>query len=265
MASIRAENVSVSFPVYGSQKMLRQDLAAQVGGLIRREGRRNRVTISALDGVSFTIQHGDRVGILGYNGAGKSTLLRVLAGVYEPVGGRVIIQGRVSPLFNIAPGLDMDDTGYENIITCGLFLGMARVEINAKVPEIAAFSELGDYLSLPVRTYSTGMLSRLCFAVATAIDPEILLLDEGIGAGDARFAERAARRVNALLERANILVLASHSDAIIRSMCTKALLLDAGRVVTMGDLDEVSEVYRRMRETPAGQPGAAPQPVGAAT
>jgi ABC-type polysaccharide/polyol phosphate transport system ATPase subunit len=263
MASIRADGVAVSFPVYGSQKMLRQDLAAQVGGLIRREGRRNRVTIRALDDVSFTVEHGDRVGILGFNGAGKSTLLRVLAGVYEPVAGRVTIEGRVSPLFNTAPGLDMDDTGYENIITCGLFLGMTRAEIKAKVSDIAAFSELGDYLSLPVRTYSTGMLSRLCFAVATAIDPEILLLDEGIGAGDARFAERAAKRVDALLARANILVLASHSDAIIRSMCTKALLLDAGRVVTMGSLEDVSAVYRKMRGAPSEAPAAVPEPVAA--
>ncbi|HLW47013.1 MAG TPA: ABC transporter ATP-binding protein [bacterium] len=254
MASVAVENVTVSFPVYGSQKMFRKELAARVGGLIRREGRHNRVTIRALENVSLRIDHGDRVGILGYNGAGKSTLLRVLAGVYQPVAGRVAIEGRVSPLFNIAPGLDMDDTGYENIITCGLFLGMHRDEIRVKIDDIAAFSELGDYLSLPVRTYSSGMLSRLCFAVATAIDPEILLLDEGIGAGDARFAERAAKRVDALLARANILVLASHSDAIIQSMCTKALLLDSGRVVMLGDLHEVSEVYRKMRETPPEQP-----------
>ncbi len=251
MASIAVENVAVSFPVYGSQKMFRQELAARVGGLMRREGRHNRLTIQALEHVSLEIRHGDRVGFLGPNGAGKSTLLRVLAGVYEPTAGRVVIEGRVSPLFNTSPGLDMDDTGYENIMTCGLFLGMTREEIAQKTPEIAAFTELGDYLSLPCKTYSTGMLSRLGFAIATSLDPEILLLDEGIGAGDARFAERAAKRVDALIARANILVLASHSDALIRSMCNKAVLLHSGRVVTAGEVEDVIEAYRTLNEQPS--------------
>lgn len=256
MASIIVENAAVSFPVYGSQKMFRQELAARVGGLMRREGRHKRLTIQALENVSLEIQHGDRVGFIGPNGAGKSTLLRVLAGVYEPTAGRVVIEGRVSPLFNTSPGLDMDDTGYENIITCGLYLGMTREEIVRKMPGIAAFTELGDYLSLTCKTYSAGMLSRLGFAIATSLDPEILLLDEGIGAGDARFAERAAKRVDALVERANILVLASHSDSLIRSMCNKAVLLHSGRVVTTGEVEDVIEAYRMLNERPAGAPPA---------
>lgn len=258
MASILVEDITVSFPVYGSQKMLRQELAARVGGLMRREGRRHRLTIHALEGVSLEIRHGDRIGLLGPNGAGKSTLLRVLAGVYEPVSGRVEINGRVSPLFNTSPGLDMDDTGYENITTCGLYLGMTRDEISRKTPEIAAFTELGDYLSLPCRTYSTGMLSRLGFGIATSLDPEILLLDEGIGAGDARFAERAAKRVDALVERANILVLATHGDGLIRQMCNKAVLLQSGRVLFAGSVEEVIEAYRISNEQ-AGQRDPAPR------
>ena len=123
----------------------------------------------------------------------------------------------------------MDDTGYENIVTCGLLLGMTRDEIERKLPEIEAFTELSDYLALPVRTYSSGMLVRLGFAIATAIDPEILLLDEGLGAGDARFATRAAKRVKALIERSSIMVLASHSDELIRQMCKRAILLDHGQ------------------------------------
>ena len=138
------------------------------------------------------INHGDQLGILGHNGAGKSTMLRVLAGIYQPSQGSISIEGRVSPLFTTSPGLAVDDTGYENIVTCGLLLGMTRDEIERKLPEIEAFTELSDYLALPVRTYSSGMLVRLGFAIATAIDPEILLLDEGLGAGDARFA--SARR-----------------------------------------------------------------------
>ncbi len=250
MASISVENITVSFPVYGSQKMFRQELAARVGGLMRREGRNQRLAIHALENVSLQIRHGDRVGLLGPNGAGKSTLLRVLAGVYEPTVGRVTVGGRVSPLFNTSPGLDMDDTGYENIVTCGLYLGMTREEIAQKTPEIAAFTELGNYLSLPCRTYSTGMLSRLGFAIATSLDPEILLLDEGIGAGDARFAEQAAKRVDALIERANILVLATHGESLIRQMCNKAVLLHSGRVVAAGDVEDVIEAYRAFNEQP---------------
>jgi ABC-type polysaccharide/polyol phosphate transport system ATPase subunit len=171
--------------------------------------------------------------------------------VYEPSGGRVIIDGQVSPLFNSSPGLDGDDTGYENILTCGLYLGMTREEIARKTPDMEQFCELGEYLSLPVRTYSTGMLVRLGFAIATAIDPEILILDEGLGAGDARFAERAKKRVDALVERSSILILASHSDALIQSMCNRAILLQGGRIIESGGMSEVVEAYRRMNE-PAG-------------
>jgi ABC-type polysaccharide/polyol phosphate transport system ATPase subunit len=248
MASLILDNVTVDFPIYGAQKSFRSALRAATGGLIRREGADRHVTVRALDHLSLTIKHGDRLGIIGHNGAGKSTLLRVCAGVYEPSEGRVHIEGKVSPLFNTSPGLDLDDTGYENIITCGLFLGMTREEIAKKTTDIEVFSELGDYLSLPVKTYSAGMLTRLGFAIATAIDPEILILDEGLGAGDARFAEKAKKRVDALIERASILILASHSDVLIKSLCNRAILLESGRVVTEGDVDEVIGIYRKMNE-----------------
>lgn len=252
MASITLENVVVNFPIYGSQKTFRSALRTAAGGLIRHDGRnRDRVTVCALDNLSLTLKHGDRLGIIGHNGAGKSTLLRVCAGVYEPSAGRVIIDGKVSPLFNVSPGLDGDDTGYENILTCGLYLGMTREEIARKTPDMEQFCELGEYLSLPVRTYSTGMLVRLGFAIATSIDPEILILDEGLGAGDARFAERAKKRVDALVERSSILVLASHSDALIQSMCNRAILLQGGRIVESGPMSEVIEAYRRMNEPAA--------------
>jgi len=166
--------------------------------------------------------------------------------VYDPTQGRVFIDGQVSPLFSTSPGLDPDDTGYENIVTCGLFLGMTREEILQKTPEIEQFSELGEYLSLPVRTYSTGMLMRLGFAIATAIDPEILILDEGLGAGDARFADRAKRRVDDLVERCSILVLASHSEALIQAMCNKAVLMRAGRIIQEARVDEIVQLYHEM-------------------
>lgn len=142
----------------------------------------------------------------------------------------------------------VDDTGHENIVTCGLLLGMSHASIRDKAREIAEFSELDDYLSLPVRTYSAGMLMRLCFAIATAIDPEILLLDEGLGAGDARFAERAKRRLDRLIERSSILAIASHSEDLIRSLCNRAMLLESGRVTALGGVDDVIEAYRAARE-----------------
>jgi ABC-type polysaccharide/polyol phosphate transport system ATPase subunit len=172
-------------------------------------------------------------------------MLRVFAGIYQPSQGTISIEGRVSPLFSTSPGLDLDDTGYENIVTCGLLLGMSRDEIERKLPEIEAFSELSDYLALPARTYSTGMLVRLGFAIATAIDPEILLLDEELGAGDARFAMHAAKRIEALIERSSIVVLASQSEELIRQICNRAILLDHGRVIADGPTDEVLEIYNR--------------------
>jgi ABC-type polysaccharide/polyol phosphate transport system ATPase subunit len=264
VASIVLDNVSVEFPIYGSQKLFRQALFQRtVGGLIRRDDHhKRRVAVRALENVSLRLRDGDRLGILGPNGAGKSTLLRVLAGVYEPTIGRVVIKGRVSPLFTTSPGLDTDDTGYENIRTCGLFLGMTPEEIVRKTPEIIEASELGDYIALPVRTYSTGMLTRLGFAIATAIDPEVLLLDEGLGAGDARFAERAAKRIDALVARSRILVLASHSEQLIHSMCNRAVLLSGGSLVASGDVDGTIEAYRQMRESSlsALAPEIAPTP-----
>jgi ABC-type polysaccharide/polyol phosphate transport system ATPase subunit len=265
MASLVLDRVTIEFPIYGAHPTLRSLLvSSQAGGAIVRRGRTNRrITVRALENISLTLHDGDRVGLIGHNGAGKSTLLRVMAGVYEPVTGSIRIGGNVSPLFNVSPGLDHEDTGYENIVTCGLFLGMSRAEIAEKTPDIAAFSELGEYLDLPVRTYSTGMITRLGFAIATALDPEILLLDEGLGAGDARFADRAKRRIDSLVERSSILVLASHDDTLIQSLCSKAVLMDGGRVIEFGPLDMVLDLYhRRTAAAAAGQPMPHPETVG---
>lgn len=242
-------DVIADFPLYGNRLSLRNALFGRVvGGVLRLQANENRVVVRALDGVSITINHGDQLGLIGHNGAGKSTLLRVLAGIYEPSAGSLMVDGHVSPLFNISPGLDMDDTGYENIVTCGLLLGMTRDEIERKLPEIEAFSELSGYLALPARTYSMGMLVRLGFAIATAIDPEILLLDEWLGAGDARFASRAANRIEAMIERSSVMVLASHSEDLIRSMCNRAVLLDHGRLVADGLPTDVLEMYAHMNQ-----------------
>ena len=250
MAQITLENVVADFPVYGSQPSFRKALIGRVvGGVLRGQSATGkRVVVRALENVSLTVNHGDQLGIVGHNGAGKSTMLRIFAGIYEPSQGTISIEGRVSPLFSTSPGLDPDDTGYENIVTCGLLLGMTRDEIERKLPEIEAFSELSDYLSLPARTYSTGMLVRLGFAIATAIDPEILLLDEELGAGDARFAMRAAKRVEALIERSSIVVLASQSQELIRRICNRTILLDHGRVIADGPTKDVLEIHSRMNK-----------------
>jgi ABC-type polysaccharide/polyol phosphate transport system ATPase subunit len=250
MAGIILKNVTADFPIYGNQVSFRNALFGRVvGGVLRRPSDTgNRVVVRALDNVSLTINHGDQLGLIGHNGAGKSTLLRVLAGIYEPSLGSIAVDGYISPLFDVSPGLDLDDSGYENIVTCALLLGMSRDEIELKIPEIAAFTELNEYLALPARTYSTGMLVRLGFAIATAIDPEILLLDEGLGAGDARFATRATKRVEAMIERSSIMVLASHSDELIRQMCNRVVLLNHGRVLADGPTTDVLDMYTRMNK-----------------
>ena len=245
MACIRLDHVSVSFPIYtaGSRSIRARLMAAGSSGRIATDAA-SRVLVRGLEDVSAEIVHGERVALVGRNGAGKTTMLRVMAGIYEPVAGTATVEGKVAPLFEVALGMDPESTGYENIILRGLYLGLSKAEIRAKADEIAEFTELGSFLSLPLRTYSAGMQARLSFAVSTCIDPEILLLDEGIGAGDAAFLEKARKRLNAFVARAGILVLASHSDTLVRQLCTRALLLDQGRIVACGPVDEVLARYR---------------------
>jgi ABC-type polysaccharide/polyol phosphate transport system ATPase subunit len=247
VARVVLESVRVEFPIYGSRRSLRKAIFERAaGGLVRRSGRHNEhVVVQALQDISLSLEDGDRVALVGHNGSGKSTILRVIAGIYEPVGGRVLIGGRVTPLFETMPGFDGEDTGYENIMTAGLFFGMSREEVESKIPEIEEFSELGEYLSLPVRTYSAGMTTRLGFAFATAMNPDILLLDEGIGTGDVRFAERATARMNDFVGRSRVLVLASHSEALVKTVCNKAVLLDQGRVLSIGPVDDVLDEYSK--------------------
>src|SRR5215471_14908795 len=246
MSSVVVDKVSVDFPIYGAQRSLRKVLFERAtGGFVQRGDRHHhtRLVVKALIDVSFELKEGDRLALVGHNGSGKSTLLKVLAGVYEPTGGRVLLEGKVTPLFDTMPGLDAEDNGYENVITAGLLFRMSREEIEAKIPEIEEFSELGEYLGLPVRTYSTGMQMRLGFSLATAVDPGILLMDEGISAGDARFAERAAKRMEQFISRSRIMVLASHSNEMVRSICNKAALMQAGRLVCFGAVDDVLKRY----------------------
>jgi ABC-type polysaccharide/polyol phosphate transport system ATPase subunit len=238
MSSIVVENAWVEFPV--SLARGHRSQISRTGGQIDAA----RGVVTALSDISFELREGDRLGLIGHNGAGKSTMLRLLAGAYPPTRGRVVSTGRISTLFNSVPGLSVDGTGRENILTCGLYLGLNRRQINAKMDEIIDFAELGDYIDLPVRIYSAGMVTRLGFSIATSVEPEILLLDEGLATGDAQFARKAEQRMNQLIERSSILVIASHSDALLGHICNRCLLLEHGRVLSDGPAGNLIETYR---------------------
>ena len=204
--------------------------------------------VQALDNLNLTLDHGTKVGLVGHNGAGKTTLLRVLAGIYEPNEGTVDVEGQVAPMFDQSLGMDPESSGFENIVLRGLCLGMSKREIMARTDEIAKFTELGDFLNLPIRTFSDGMRTRLAFAISTAIQPDILLLDEGIAAGDAAFLAKANKRLESFTEQASIIVLASHSNTLISRMCTSAILLEHGRLLAQGATDEILAIYAENKE-----------------
>jgi ABC-type polysaccharide/polyol phosphate transport system ATPase subunit len=244
-ALIRLDNVSVAFPVYhgGSRSLKKQLLFHGSAGRIGQDANQ-RVVIQALQDITLTLRAGDRLALIGPNGAGKTTLLRVMAGIYEPTGGAIVTRGRISPMFDNSFGIDGDLSGYDNIRLRGLLFGLTSAEIESMLSDIAAFTELGDYLEIPVRTYSSGMMLRLSFAVATCFEPEILLMDEWMLAGDARFMTKAETRVRNFVERASLMVLSSHDVELCRQWCGTALWLEGGIVRRFGPIDDVLEAYR---------------------
>jgi homopolymeric O-antigen transport system ATP-binding protein len=245
MASIILDRVTVDFPIYNAKKRsLKSELIRRtVGGHIEATDD-SHVSVMALRDISLTLKDGDRLGLIGRNGAGKSTLLRVLSGVYEPPIGRAIIDGTVSSLTDMMMGMDPEATGYENILLRSVFLGMSLKRANATIAEIEEFTELGNFLKLPMRTYSSGMMVRLAFAISTAVTPEILIMDELIGAGDAAFFSKAEARVKRMVGSTQILVLASHDDEILRRICNKAALIEEGQLRMIGSVDDVIATYR---------------------
>jgi homopolymeric O-antigen transport system ATP-binding protein len=242
---IDVQNASVDFPIFDAKTRSLKKTVLGLGKAGGKIGTDQRIpVIEALRDITLSLRHGDRLALVGHNGAGKSTLLRLLCGIYEPTRGHARIGGRVAPIFDLAVGMDPEITGYENIIIRGLFLGMTRKQMLARTEEIAEFTELGDYLSMPLRAYSTGMRIRLALGVVTSIDPEILLLDEGIGAVDAAFMAKARDRLHDLVRRSGILVFASHSDEFLRQLCDTAIWLDHGRIHQQGPLREVLTAYK---------------------
>jgi ABC-type polysaccharide/polyol phosphate transport system ATPase subunit len=242
MASITLQGVNISFPIFTSNtRSIKTAVFSRLGGTLASHN--NTVIVHALKDISINLANGDRLGLVGHNGAGKTSFLRVVAGVYPPLVGTVFVEGKVSSFTDLTLGMDMEATGWQNIIFRCVFLGLTFAEAKALSPSIGEFSELGEYLDLPVRTYSTGMFVRLAFAISTSILPDIVVMDEMIGAGDPAFIDKAQMRLTKLLERAQILVLASHSEPIIRAFCNKVLWLDKGRVQMMGPAEEVLSAY----------------------
>lgn len=235
MALISLRNVAIEFPLYHfGARSLKKRLLARL-----KTDDSNRIVVAALRDLNIEIRSGERVGLVGHNGAGKSTLLRTMAGIYAPVSGRLEVQGSIGSLIDPAAGIDTESTGAENIRLHCLYRGLDRAATEAFIKEVGAFSGLGEFLDVPVRGYSAGMSVRLSFAMATAMTPEVLLMDEWFLAGDADFMATAEARMNNLVDSAKILVLASHDHGILRRWCTRIIRLDRGRIVADGPVEEV--------------------------
>ncbi len=256
MSSIVADEICIDFPVVGTgSRSFRSTAlakaatfrASRVGGRMI-ESRSAVTVVRALDKVSFRLSKGDRLGLVGPNGAGKTTLIRTLAGIYEPSGGRLRIDGKRIPMFDINVGLDDEATGLENIYIRGLIMGLDASVIDAKTQEIAEYSELGSYLDMPIRTYSTGMMFRLLFAIATSIEGDVVLMDEWIAVGDAAFRAKTQARLRKITESAGILVIASHTPELLLEVCNLGLYLDGGRVKAFGPIAEVLAELKRDAE-----------------
>jgi lipopolysaccharide transport system ATP-binding protein len=242
-ARVEVENVSVWFPLYhGSSRSLKKMVVAAASGRLGHD-QQQRVVVRALRDINLHLQSGDRLGLVGSNGAGKTTLLRVLAGIYEPVTGRLRVQGSLNALLDPSLGMNMELTGRENILLRGLYNGVTKSMLPRLEEDVAEFAELADFLDLPVRIYSAGMVVRLGFALATAIKPQILLMDEWFLAGDAAFMEKARQRLEEMVRGADILVLSTHSMGIIRDWCSRVLWLDQGQVRADGPAEEVLSQY----------------------
>lgn len=239
MATIELDKASLVYPIYGvnARSLKNQLINMAVGGRLSQE--KGMVEVEALKGISFSLQSGDRLGLIGHNGAGKTTLLKLLAKIYEPSQGSVKIQGNISCLFDIMMGLDLELTGYEYITLRGLILGLSKKEIKKIIPGIEEFADLGEFMKMPIKTYSSGMMVRLAFGIATSVTSDILLIDEVVNVGDAQFMGKAKARMSSLIHQSDILVLSTHDTRLIREFCNKALWLEKGQVKYYGDIEEV--------------------------
>ncbi len=243
MVGIVASDLSIDFPLYHAESRSLKKAMLSVAKSRLSKDRRQRLVVQALRDVSFTLRPGDRLGLIGANGAGKTTLLRALAGIYEPVKGALSMRGRSTALLDPSQGLNMDLTGRENIRLFGLYKKLSRTEVEELEKDVVEFSELEQFIDIPVRTYSSGMTVRLGFGLATAVHPEILIMDEWILAGDASFMDKARHRLETIVRGADILVLSSHSASVIKEWCNRVIWLDQGRIMADGTPDDVLKAY----------------------
>jgi len=244
MAQINLRNVSIEFPIYNAtgRSLTSSILKVATGGKLDADPN-GRVLVKALTDVSFSLREGDKVALLGHNGAGKSTMLRALGRVYSPTKGSAEIVGEIGSLIDISLGINPEATGRENVYIRGQLLGLTKQEISDKYAEIVEFAELGDFMEMPVRTYSSGMHLRLAFAVSTIVRPEILLMDEWLSVGDAGFQNKAEARLRNLVSGTKILVIATHSRELVEAVCNRAIWLEHGQVKMDGPVSEVVPSY----------------------
>lgn len=242
MSKIIVKNLSIKFRVYHDRSPSLKDFFA---GMLKRRRQSSYSDFLAVNNVSFEIKSGDRVGIVGHNGAGKSTLLKALCRVYESDQGLICVDGRIAPLLEIGAGFHPEFTGRENIYLNGAILGYSQEQLSNIEPEVIAFAELEEFIDTPVKYYSTGMYMRLAFSLATAMHPEILVLDEIFAGGDAAFMSKAKKRMYEMIDKANIMIMVSHDHMLVRSLCNRVLWLDHGKLIADGKADEVIELYLR--------------------
>lgn len=231
MTQLEFKNVTIQYPVYNIRSMSLRNQIVRIGTGGRIESEAGHVSIvTALKDVSFSLKEGDAVALIGHNGAGKSTMLRTMAGVYAPTAGEIVRKGRVATVLELGAGMDPELTGYENIVRMSVLMGVSMKEIKERISDIEEFTQLGDFLKLPVRTYSSGMATRLMFAVTTSTRPDILLVDEIFGTGDADFQDKAKKRMEALIESVGIFVFASHNNALVKGYCNRFFRVNHGAV-----------------------------------
>lgn len=244
---ISLDNVSVVYPVKTPHSLsLQRAIYAGVGGIIgQRKLGQTLSHVQALRGITLEIPDGARLAVLGHNGAGKTTLFRLISGVYPPTAGRIAIEGKISALTDMTLGMEPEESGRKNIIFRLVFMGHDFKTARAALDEIITFSDLGEFIDMPVRTYSTGMHLRLAFAIATHFQPDILILDEIIGAGDEAFQKKALKRIDALLNAARIVLFSSHDMKSVSRYCTRAIVLEQGRIIGDGKVEDMLELYRK--------------------
>lgn len=237
-------NATIDFPIFNAsgRRLTTQLLRTATGGQVGK-GDGGKVHVRAIENLNLNLQSGDSLGLVGHNGAGKSTLLRLLAGIYEPTSGSILRDGQVTSLTEIGIGISPELTGRDNILIRGVVMGLTLKDIRSKMDEIIEFSELGEFIDLPVRTYSTGMSLRLAFAVSTVTQPEILIMDEWLSVGDESFQHKAEARIQKIVDESDILVLASHSRGLIERTCNKVLWLEHGKIKMSGSSHEVLDQY----------------------